>query len=350
MPTLNVAGWWDQEDFFGPLQIYAALEKHDPKDLNRLVVGPWNHGGWTHGDGDRLGAIPFDSATAKYFREEIQAPWFAYYLKDRGPVALPEALTFEAGSQPLATLGGVAAGRADAGPQPLLRGGRLALASTPRRRAAPARPRPSTRTLSDPAHPVPYRQRPIQTTYFPGGSKWPTWLVEDQRFVDDRADVLTYESAAADRGRDDRRRGRRAPLRLDHRAATPTGSSSSSTSTRSATRRTGTSRATSSWSPTRSSAGATGSPSRSPSRSLPAPSSTTPTASTRRATRFARVTASWCRCRAAGSRSSTATRRRSFRTSSRRRRADFRAATHRIYRSPEHPSHVAIPVLVKPPA
>ena len=48
--------------------------------------------------------------------------------------------------------------------------------------------------VSDPAHPVPYRQRPIQPTYFPGGSKWSTWLVEDQRFVDDRADVLSYET------------------------------------------------------------------------------------------------------------------------------------------------------------
>ena len=53
--------------------------------------------------------------------------------------------------------------------------------------------------VSDPAHPVPYRQRPIQPTYFPGGSKWSTWLVEDQRFVDDRADVLSWESAAARR-------------------------------------------------------------------------------------------------------------------------------------------------------
>ena len=42
---------------------------------------------------------------------------------------------------------------------------------------------------------MPYRQRPIQPTYFPGGSKWSTWLVEDQRFVDDRADVLSWESA-----------------------------------------------------------------------------------------------------------------------------------------------------------
>ena len=29
VPTLNVAGWWDQEDFYGPVRIYDALEKHD---------------------------------------------------------------------------------------------------------------------------------------------------------------------------------------------------------------------------------------------------------------------------------------------------------------------------------
>ena len=52
--------------------------------------------------------------------------------------------------------------------------------------------------VSDPAHPVPYRQRPIPPTYYPGGSGWTTWLVQDQRFVDGRPDVLTYETAAAD--------------------------------------------------------------------------------------------------------------------------------------------------------
>jgi predicted acyl esterase len=62
------------------------------------VVGPWNHGGWSRGAGDRLGPITFDSATAKYFREQIQAPWFAYWLKGIGKLDLPEATTFEAGS------------------------------------------------------------------------------------------------------------------------------------------------------------------------------------------------------------------------------------------------------------
>jgi putative CocE/NonD family hydrolase len=46
--------------------------------------------------------------------------------------------------------------------------------------------------VSDPAHPVPYRARPIQATYDPRGSGWRTWLTEDQRFVDGRPDVLTF--------------------------------------------------------------------------------------------------------------------------------------------------------------
>src|SRR5262249_25512280 len=84
VPTLNVAGWWDQEDFYGPVKIYEALEKHDDKSLNYLVVGPWNHGGWARGDGSSLGKVAFDSPTSRHFREKVQAPWFAFFLKDKG--------------------------------------------------------------------------------------------------------------------------------------------------------------------------------------------------------------------------------------------------------------------------
>jgi putative CocE/NonD family hydrolase len=194
VPTLNVAGWWDQEDFFGPLRIYEALERHDTKGRNYLVVGPWNHGGWSRQPGDHLGAISFDSATAKYFREQIQAPWFAFFLKDKGPLDQPEALTFESGSNRWR--------RWDAWPprrnteeRRLYFGPNEALAFAP-----PTAEGDSAfdQYVSDPAHPVPYRHRPIQSTYFPGGSKWPAWLVEDQRFVDDRDDVLSWESAPLD--------------------------------------------------------------------------------------------------------------------------------------------------------
>jgi len=190
VPTLNVAGWWDQEDFFGPLAIYRALEQHDRDNRNFLVVGPWNHGGWSHGAGDRLGAIPFGSDTAAWFRKEVQAKWFAYWLKDKGKLELPEALTFEAGSNQWRRW--PAWPPKDATTRPLYLHGDGLLSFD-----APTAAGGDDAFVSDPAHPVPYRHRPIQATYGPG-SKWREWLVEDQRFVRDRADVLTFESAVLD--------------------------------------------------------------------------------------------------------------------------------------------------------
>ena len=191
VPTLNVAGWWDQEDFYGPVRIYDELEKHDTQGINYLVVGPWNHGGWGRGIGDSLGAIPFGSNTAEYFREKIQAPFFAYYLKDKGTRNFPQAITFEAGANEWR--------RWDQWPptkqtdvKSLCFGDQEELMID--RYTVVDHGENYDEFISDPAHPVPYRQRPIQPTYFPGGSKWSTWLVEDQRFVDDRADVLSYET------------------------------------------------------------------------------------------------------------------------------------------------------------
>jgi putative CocE/NonD family hydrolase len=194
VPTLNVAGWWDQEDFYGPVRIYDALERHDASGINYLVVGPWRHGGWAAGAGSSLGAIPFGSNTGEYFREQVQAPFFAHYLKDKGARNFPQALTFEAGSnqwrrweqwppKALTEVRSLFFGSSE----------RLSLSATGSRQPA-TDPSDYDEYVSDPAHPVPYRHRPIQPTYFPGGSKWSTWLVEDQRFVDDRPDVLSWET------------------------------------------------------------------------------------------------------------------------------------------------------------
>src|SRR4029078_3739360 len=84
VPTLHVAGWFDQEDFYGPLKIYELLEKHDKHNQNFLVVGPRNHGGWSRGPCDKLCPLSFDSATGQHFRAKVQAPFFAYHLKDKG--------------------------------------------------------------------------------------------------------------------------------------------------------------------------------------------------------------------------------------------------------------------------
>ena len=188
VPNLNVAGWWDQEDFYGPLKIYETLEKKDAQHLNYLAVGPWNHGGWAEGDGRTLGKIDFGSDTSKYFREKIQAPWFAYWLKNQGSLPLQEALTFQTGSNQWESYDQWPPRRNISARKLYFRGsGRLSF-EPPRRDGE----QESDSYVSDPARPVPYRRRPIEPTY--PGPGWPVWLVEDQRFVHLRPDVLSWES------------------------------------------------------------------------------------------------------------------------------------------------------------
>jgi putative CocE/NonD family hydrolase len=188
VPNLNVAGWWDQEDFYGPVQIYETLEKFDARHLNYLVIGPWNHGGWSRGSGRSLGKIDFGSDTAKYFREKVQAPWFAFWLKGKGKLDLPEALTFQTGANTWERFGewppkqGVTSRK-------LYFGNGGSLSFDPPQRDGPDE---FDSYVSDPAHPVPYRHRPIEPTY--GGPGWAPWLVEDQRFVHLRSDVLSWET------------------------------------------------------------------------------------------------------------------------------------------------------------
>ena len=189
VPTLNVAGWWDQEDFYGPVTIYRELEKHDAANQNYLVVGPWRHGGWSNGPGQKLGKIDFGSPTGEYYRQKIQAPFFAHYLKDRGSLAQPEATVFESGSNRWRTFDSWPPKRAATRSLYFHAGGRLSFAPP---RAGDSGTNDSF--VSDPATPVPYRPRPIEPTYYPKGSGWYTWLLEDQRFVQNRPDVLSWET------------------------------------------------------------------------------------------------------------------------------------------------------------
>ena len=193
VPDLNVAGWWDQEDFYGPVKIYETLEKHDTDHLNYLVVGPWNHGGWARSDGESLGRIKFGSATSKYFRANVQAKWFAHWLKDKGELPFKKALTFQTGTNQWVPF--------DAWPPTsnvtekklyFAADGKLSF-DAPEETGAEA----FDSYISDPAHPVPYRHRPVEETYGPG-SRWYTWLVEDQRFVDSRPDTVSWTTTTLD--------------------------------------------------------------------------------------------------------------------------------------------------------
>ena len=186
VPTLNVAGWWDQEDFYGPLKIYELLEKRDSANLNYLVVGPWNHGGWG-GTGQRLGPVDFGTPTGRHFRENIEAPWFAYWLKGKGTLTLAEATTFESGTNTWRQ-------HDDWPPVTNVSARRLYFHSGGKLAFDPPAAAPDSgfdKYISDPSDPVPYRARPIKPL-FESGSTWSRWLMDDQRFLRGRPDVLNW--------------------------------------------------------------------------------------------------------------------------------------------------------------
>ena len=191
VPTLVVGGWFDPEDFFGVFATYEALEKHDTNNQNFLVLGPWNHGGWKKGFGRTLGELNFGGPTALYFRGEIRAPWFASYLKDKGKPNLKEAVIFQNGSNQWVSYDSWPPRNTVARDVYLRSGKSLSFEPSP-----PDKSEEFASYVSDPANPVPYRPRPIDSM-FPGEDEptgWPTWLVQDQRFLQGRADVVSWQS------------------------------------------------------------------------------------------------------------------------------------------------------------
>ncbi|HYS61802.1 MAG TPA: CocE/NonD family hydrolase, partial [Gemmatimonadales bacterium] len=190
VPNLNVAGFWDQEDPWGPWQIFRHAAEHDPDRTNFMVAGPWYHGEWHTPKGDSIGLLALGGhETAREFRETIEAPFFRYYLHGSGEKPVWRASTFQSGANRWRTYAAWPPPEAKATSLYLHADGTLSFD-----RPAPTPTGAAYREyVSDPAHPVPYRRRPISPTY-PGGD-WRTWEVQDQRFVDGRPDVLTFVSA-----------------------------------------------------------------------------------------------------------------------------------------------------------
>ena len=178
--TLTVAGFFDAEDPYGPIEIYRSIEAQNPGIENRLVLGPWFHGGWERSTGDRLGNVSFGQETATWYRENVDLPFFEYTLKGAGDFDPPEVLAYASGSNawhrlsewPPASLEEVSLYPAEGG--------------TLRFEAPTGEGADSYR--SDPANPVPYtREKTMDRTR--------EYMVEDQRFLEGRPDVLTYTSA-----------------------------------------------------------------------------------------------------------------------------------------------------------
>jgi putative CocE/NonD family hydrolase len=178
--TMTVGGWFDAEDLYGPLKIYAAIEKNNPKTYNTLVMGPWCHGCWARTDGDRLGSAKFDSKTSLFYRENIELPFFNYFLKDKGSLNLPEAYVFETGTNKWESYPQWPPAGARVESLYFHPGGRLSFQPPPLSGGA-------DEYTSDPAKPVPF----INSIAI-GMTR--EYMTDDQRFVATRPDVLVYQT------------------------------------------------------------------------------------------------------------------------------------------------------------
>jgi uncharacterized protein len=188
VPTMWIQGLWDQEDMWGAIHCYLALKAKGQVDHNFLVMGPWRHSQVNY-DANNLGPLKWDGDTALQFRRDVLKPFFDQYLKTAAPKAnTPPVFIYNTGENhwdrldqwPLACEEHCASPMKPLYLQP----------SSSLSFDKPAADGADT-YASDPAKPIPYIPRPVR---FADSDRWRTWLVADQRAVEDRPDVLVYQT------------------------------------------------------------------------------------------------------------------------------------------------------------
>ena len=179
--TMTVGGWYDNEDLYGALNTYKHIERQNPGIFNVLVVGPWDHGGWSRADGDWLGTAYFTQKTGEYYRQNMSLQFFNHFLKDKGDISqIKEVNLFDTGAHNWRTFDAYEPTNGADTALYLLPNGRLAF-QAPRGAAG------FDQYVSDPENPVPYTQK--ITLNYPRD-----FMTEDQRFVSTRPDVLVYQT------------------------------------------------------------------------------------------------------------------------------------------------------------
>ncbi len=184
IPTLVVGGWFDAEDLFGALNTYKAIEKLSPRNQAKLVMGPWTHGAWAVDSWEKLGINSFGANTNVFYRNILENPFFNYYLKGVGNFNLSEATIFVTGlnqwklynTWPLKTTK----------PTPFYLSAEKKL--LPQLQSGSS----FDEYISDPANPVPY-------TEGKRGGRNNLYMTEDQRFLSDRSDVVSYTGAVLEK-------------------------------------------------------------------------------------------------------------------------------------------------------
>jgi putative CocE/NonD family hydrolase len=181
---LITGGLFDAEDGYGAWNTYQALVKQSPATNSKLIMGPWYHGQWASKDGTHLGNIQFDSNTATYY-QDLEVPFFNYYLKGKGVDTLSKATIFFSGENKWRRFKQWPVADIKYTPIYLEQNGSLSFDQI--QTFAPS----FDTYISDPAKPVPY-------TEAVGNNRTREYMVDDQRFASRRTDVLTYSTGALD--------------------------------------------------------------------------------------------------------------------------------------------------------
>lgn len=179
--VMTVGGWFDAEDLYGPLHVYRTTEEQSPGAYNTLVMGPWAHGDWHGGDGERLGNVAFHQKTGVFYRDQIELPFLRHFLKGAADPNLPEAFVFETGTNQWRKYNSWPPHNTTAQTLYFHSGGRLSFEPPAETRAEDA----FDEYVSDPAKPVPF---------IPNIAIGMTreHMLDDQRFASTRPDVLVY--------------------------------------------------------------------------------------------------------------------------------------------------------------
>lgn len=178
--VMVVGGFFDAEDAYGAFETYKAIEKQNPKANNILVAGPWYHGGWVRGKGDNFGDINFGTPTSTYYQENLELPFFKYYLKGEGKFDAAEANIFLTGSNQWKKFNTWPPQNVESKSLYFYPNGKLSFIK-------PTANNSFDEYVSDPNAPVPY-QDGVQA------NRTREYMIDDQRFAARRPDVKTYQT------------------------------------------------------------------------------------------------------------------------------------------------------------
>ncbi|WP_291078361.1 MULTISPECIES: CocE/NonD family hydrolase [unclassified Empedobacter] len=177
--VMTVGGFFDAEDVYGAFETYKAIEKQNPNATNILVAGPWFHGGWVRSKADTFGDMQFGTPTGEYYQQQIELPFFNYYLKDKGNFKPTEAQVFITGSNEWKHF--------DTWPPKNVSTQKMYLQANGKISFQQTNNTSFDEYVADPNNPVPYQGGVLE-------SRPREYMVDDQRFASTRPDVMVYQT------------------------------------------------------------------------------------------------------------------------------------------------------------